>query len=186
MMKNDFYAEAILTNQISDEKLSQAYALMNEERRLRCDKMRADADKRACICADMLIRKLAKEHFGIDENALILSADEKGKPFIKGASCYVSISHSGEAVLCGISGHPMGVDIEKICDIPQTIAQKVGTTFESEEQFFRFWTAAESYGKLYGKGVWWALKQDFLNDEACRFEQVPCPDGYVATVCIKR
>ena len=75
---------------------------------------------------------------------------------------------------------------DKTCQAKKKIAQKVGTTFESEERFFRFWTAAESYGKLYGNGVWWALKQDFLNDEACRFEQVSCPDGYVATVCIKR
>ena len=186
MMKNDFYTELILTNQISDEKLSQAYALMNDDRRLRCDKMRRDADKHACICADMLIRKLAKEHFGMDEKSLMLSADEKGKPFIKDGHCHVSISHSGEAVLCGISEHPIGVDIEKIAPIPQKIAQKVGLNFDSEEQFYRYWTAAESYGKLYGKGVWWALKQDFYADDTCRFEQVPCPNGYIATLCIKK
>lgn len=122
----------------------------------------------------------------MDEKSLVLSADEKGNPFIKDAPCHISISHSGEAVLCGISRHPIGVDIEKIADIPQKIAEKVGMTFESNEQFFRFWTTAESYGKLYGKGVWWALKQDFFADDTCRFEQISCPDGYVATVCIKR
>jgi len=185
-MKNEFYAQAILTNQISDEQLSQAYALMSENRRLRCDKTRLNADKRACICADMLIRELSKEHFNMDEKSVILCADENGKPFIKDASCHISISHSGEAVLCAISEHQIGVDIEKIATVPKRIAEKVGMTFDGDEQFYRFWTAAESYGKLYGKGVWWSLKQDFFNDDNCLFEQLPCPYGYVATVCIKK
>ena len=54
-------------HQISEDTLSQAYALMSEERRLRCDRLRTDSEKRACICGDMLIRKFAKEHLASQE-----------------------------------------------------------------------------------------------------------------------
>lgn len=173
-------------HQISEDTLSQAYALMSEERRLRCDRLRTDSEKRACICGDMLIRKLAKEHFDLNEKEVILCADSNGKPFIKDAPYHVSISHSGDLVLCAISHYPVGVDIQKVEKVPEKIVQKIDVNFDSDRQFYEYWTAAESYGKLFGNGIWWALKQDFLNDNDCRFESIPCPDGYIATICIKR
>ena len=183
-MMNKYYAEFILTDLLDEQQLRQAYALMSEERRLRCDKMRSEQDRRACICADMLIRRLAERHLGLSAEKVELCADEKGKPYIKDADCHISISHSGNLVLCALSPCPIGVDVERIGVPPQKIAERLEQKFESNEHFYQFWTAAESYGKLTGEGVWWALKQDFLNNKELNFEHIPCPEGYVATVCV--
>ena len=185
MMNNNYYTQLILTDLLHEQQLRQAYALMSEERRLRCDKMRSEQDRRACICADMLIRRLAERHLGLSAESIELCADEKGKPYIKDADCHISISHSGNLVLCALSPCPIGVDVEKITQPPRKIVERLGQKFESDEQFYQFWTAAESYGKLSGEGVWWALKQDFFNNKELNFEHIPCPEGYVATVCIK-
>lgn len=193
MMNNNYYTQLILTDLLHEQQLRQAYALMSEERRLRCDKMRLDRDRRACICADMAIRRLVGRHLGLAADEVVLSANEKGKPYIKGFDAHISISHSGNVVLCALSPYPIGIDVEKIATPPKRLVDKLWPLINGDEDFYRLWTAAESYGKLTGDGVWWAIDQGIgfeegrpaCNDPTCRFESVPCPDGYVATICVK-
>ena len=190
MMENKFYADIITTYQTADQ-LHRAYLLMSEERRQRCDNMRFDDEKRACICADMLIRRLVERQTGLSPEGVEICTDELGKPFVKNADCHISISHCRNFVMAAVSPYPIGVDIEKIATPPKNILNHIALDIANDEEFYRLWTTAESYGKLWGKGVWWALKEydaatgRFKGDEGCRFEPFPCPEGFVATVCIK-
>ncbi len=192
MMNNLYYFDLILTDLQDMQTLRRAYDLMSEERKLRCKRLRLYEDKRACICADMLIRKLAKNVLGMSENEVVLCAEESGKPFIKGTDCHISISHSKNAVVCALSAHPIGVDIEKIATPPRRVVERLCPDTDNLEDFYRFWTAAESFGKLTGQGVWQGVKDvSFQNgtplcsDPSCRFEALACPNGFVATICIK-
>ncbi len=192
MMDNIYFFDFILTDLQDMQTLRRAYDLMSEERKLRCKRLRLFEDKRACIGADMLIRRLAKKALNVDEAQVVLCAEESGKPFINDADCHVSISHSKNAVLCALSSRPIGVDIEKIATPPRRVVERLCPDTDNVTDFYRFWTAAESFGKLTGQGVWQAVKEvAFINGEAvcsdpcCRFEELPCPEGFVATICIK-
>lgn len=84
---------------------------------------------------------------------------------------HYNISHSGGVAVCGLSDHPIGIDLQKIPEDPRQILRIAKRFFSSMEQealqllldrnepealcrlFCRYWTARESYIKLTGRGL---------------------------------
>lgn len=84
---------------------------------------------------------------------------------------HYNISHSGGVAVCGLSDHPIGIDLQKIPDDPRKILRIAKRFFSSMEQenlqilldqnepeafcrlFCRYWTSRESYIKLTGRGL---------------------------------
>ena len=84
---------------------------------------------------------------------------------------YYNISHSGGIAVCGLSDHPIGIDIQKVTKNTKQILRIAKRFFSAEEQeslqelqdtnepaamcrlFCRYWTARESYIKLIGRGL---------------------------------
>lgn len=94
--------------------------------------------------------------------------NEIGKPFIKDNPCHISISHSGDFAAVVISRtHAVGIDIEKIKDRVERVANRFLNTVELEsigtenrlEKLYIFWGAKESLYKLAGDPA-----VDFKND----------------------
>ena len=57
---------------------------------------------------------LSKE-LGIQRNKLSISIDQYGKPYLRGyTNFHFNVSHSKDAIVCGVSDNPIGVDIYKI------------------------------------------------------------------------
>lgn len=83
---------------------------------------------------------------------------ENGKPLL--SFCYFSISHSENAVVCAISDLPVGVDIQKIMDIPVREQYPIFSQEESDfvnqipnlqqKRFFEIFTKKEALVKLCG------------------------------------
>lgn len=83
---------------------------------------------------------------------------ELGKPLLD--FCFFSISHSENAVVCAISNSRVGVDIQKIRDIPIRKKYPVFSQEESDfvnqvpnlqqKRFFETFTRKEALVKLYG------------------------------------
>lgn len=120
---------------------------------------------------------------------------EKGKPYFKDLPFYFSISHSGDYVLCVLSGSEVGADIQ-ICRVgdagrlarrffsEEEAAALGGAGEEGERLFFRLWTRKEAYGKLTGEGLAGALDVDLLTDgRGLDWEEYEEPAGYRIAVC---
>lgn len=81
---------------------------------------------------------------------------ENGKPFLKKGRGFISLSHSGDYVLCGVSKKLIGVDIEKFRPINLRVARRFCSERELESctdltTFFRLWTLKEAYYKIKGE-----------------------------------
>lgn len=141
--------------------------------------------------------------FGLRERDIRFSFNEHGKPSILGCdNIFFSLSHSGDFALCSVSDFTVGADIEKIRNFSPAILSKVCTKNEKlyllslnenerKSEFFRLWTARESYAKFIGCGVLAAevlLDFDFNTPPSfCGlnppFLREYARDGYKITVC---
>lgn len=114
--------------------------------------------------AEMLLARGLDEIYGI-----ILSKEERavgkhGKPYLANhPKIHYNISHSGEFVICAISGVPVGIDIQqqRIVDVAK-VGKKIFPDDEyreflksekMQEDFFRQWVLRESFLKWTGEGI---------------------------------
>lgn len=138
--------------------------------------------------AGLLLNKVLSRH-GISTDTLKI--DENGKPIVEGI--YFNLSHSGDLVICAVSGKPVGCDIEQVKDAPKRVAERSFSAAEKEylqqfsgdaynREFFRIWTKKESYLKMTGTGLRVPLCELEIKD--CYMQEYEMP-GYQITVCAK-
>ena len=124
---------------------------------------------------------------------------------------HYNISHSGGVAVCGLSDHPIGIDLQKIPEDPRQILRIAKRFFSSMEQealqllldrnepealcrlFCRYWTARESYIKLTGRGLAESFQNfcpdlesgvmNTLRGGSFFLTECPAPEGYCLTVC---
>lgn len=127
---------------------------------------------------------------------------ENGKPYLQGNPLYFNLSHSGEYVLCALSGEEIGADIQKHQASPkealvkrffseqeQEMFANCKTCPESEEMFYRLWTRKEAYAKLTGQGLAAIVSGDVYGPEELhsreelQWEEYSQPEGYHICVC---
>ena len=119
-----------------------------------------ECDRKLSLGAWRLMEETLTKHGFSAENVII---GKNGKPECEGV--YFNLSHSGDMVLCAISDAPVGCDIEKVCDAPMEVAERVFTEkerryisgaesdMETNHRFFKLWTTKESYMKMTGEGL---------------------------------
>ncbi|MBR3290034.1 MAG: hypothetical protein IKI63_04570, partial [Clostridia bacterium] len=107
-----------------------AYAAASRERQQKVDHLRNEADRRRSLGAERLLR-LALRHIGAEPDELAFAYNDAGKPFLRHPDnvCF-SLSHSGDYVLCAVSGDEIGCDIQKITDVRLALAKRF---FAAEE-----------------------------------------------------
>jgi len=120
---------------------------------------------RHSLVAELLVRHLLSSGTGMALIDIELKYTEEGKPFsIHPSGIRFSLSHSGEWVVCSVSQHETGVDIEKAGSVNLAVADRffsaetVAILSRSEPElqtqlFYEIWTAAEAYVKFLGKGM---------------------------------
>lgn len=146
-----------------------AYVRASDKRKLKTDRYRFRKDKCASLGAELLLRK-ALGDLGISEFAF--SFGKAGKPYLAGQNgLFFNLSHSGNYVLCAVSDHEIGCDIEIVKDIDLHIAKRFfhrneyeviasqSTDRAKRELFFRYWTLKESFLKATGLGMKLPLDQ---------------------------
>lgn len=184
---------------ISRTEYDAAYFAMSKERKNKCDGLRFESDKKLCIAADMLLRRILSEKTGIDSDRLIFASDDKGKPYLEDNKYHFSVSHSGDIAAIAINKeNSVGIDVEKIKPVSAIVAKRVfserdigfvfGSNMIPEEKiedsetltrFFKVWTYKEAFVKMTGEGITDNIK-DYCYDENKCFAQVF--DDYVLTV----
>ncbi len=112
--------------------------------------------------------------YGQDNLQKQIQVKEGGKPFLKDhPEISFNISHSGEIAVCAFSDRDIGVDIEKIVPVRESLVNRVlhekekrvlqGLTADRIDNnsditardllFFRYWTLKEGYLKMTGTGL---------------------------------
>lgn len=119
---------------------------------------------------------------------------EKGKPYFCDYPVYFNLSHSGDYVLCVLSGEEVGADIQQhragrregIARRFFSEKERAALESQGEDQdalFFRLWTRREAYCKLTGQGLSGLAGRDFLPEgESLLWEEFSLP-GYSAAIC---
>ena len=84
------------------------------------------------------------------------SVNAFGKP--QGVQAFFNVSHCSGAVVMALSDAEVGIDAEKVRSAGRSLAKYVSDEKElsfvnSDEDFFRLWTAKESLAKAQGEGL---------------------------------
>jgi len=151
-----------------------------------------------------LLLKYVLNKYGIDSSCIKTGIN--GKPETH-AICF-NLSHSNDLVICAVSENDIGCDIEKISTATLSIAKRFFTENEfkyiesfsgkdADNEFYRLWTAKESFIKMTGEGLSRPLKsfevqcipkmQIIMNGElyTCYMKEYQI-EGYKLTVCSKK
>ena len=90
--------------------------------------------------------------------------NESGKPYIKDSSLYFSLSHSNGIIALTVSKEEIGLDIELVKDVKDTLSRRIMNdleyntyqSFNKESKkiyFFEVWTSKEAYVKSLGTSL---------------------------------
>ena len=136
---------------------------LSESRRARAERYRTErAAYLSAGAGDLLDFALQKR--GLAEREARYLFGENGKPYLAGGALNFNLSHSGTVAVLAVADGEVGVDVEKIAPVRQSLIERVCTEREcaqlmrlSEEErtreFFRYWTAKESVMKYFGAGL---------------------------------
>ncbi|MBQ2436625.1 MAG: 4'-phosphopantetheinyl transferase superfamily protein, partial [Clostridia bacterium] len=102
-------------------------------------------------------------HLGITSDEQ-LERGAHGKPSMQDDPPFFNLSHSGAVTVLAVSDAPVGVDLEHIADVRESVARRFfPEAFRQEldaapedqrpETFFRLWTRLEAALKLDSRGL---------------------------------
>ena len=139
-----------------------------------------------------------KRCFSADGSNIKVYKDDAGRPLTDREGVWVSATHTGDVVICAVSGCPVGIDAQIVKEglDGQRIAGRFFTEEEADkvrnaglEAFYEIWCRKEAFSKVIGKGISYGLKNiDTLNeageyaDEILGFRMMgeKIPEGYFA------
>ena len=142
---------------------SRLYSALSPCRKEKVDRMRFMKDKRLSLGAGVLL-ETALRGAGVYDFQYVLEAHKKPR-LLHRPDILFNLSHSGTKVMCALSDHDIGCDVEMIRDKGPEIAKRfffheeyeaLLTCSDPEERrvlFFRFWTLKESFMKATGLGL---------------------------------
>ena len=147
--------------QYTDEAYETHLALLPHWRREKALRYKKLDDRKRCVLAFVLLHRALHEEYGITEVPEFVY-NEFGKPSLSNLPIHFSLSHCKDAVVCAVSAHNIGIDVESIVPYNPDVAQRVCTAAELEilEQhknkdadFIKLWTMKEAISKYEGAGL---------------------------------
>ena len=173
-------------------------SVLPKEKQIKIQSMKKEKNRFRSVIGYMLGVQIINKKYGIEKNNIEFFFDDNGKPFVKNAEIFISISHSDDLVICAVSDNPIGVDTEKIRNINLRTVRKFCTEDEKvyifgknpdENDFknvsndtlirlFEIWTKKEAYGKMLGKGILYDMKNTDVS-----FVETQKFGDYIISVC---
>lgn len=154
---------------LSSQEYDKWYELMDAEKKARVDKFRFVEDKKRTVVGEMLARTAIAKWCQVPAESVVFGKNNYGKPFAKDLAVEFNVSHSGDMVVCAVSDRPVGIDVEQIRPMRDSVAKRICSQEELDywsdtsadeaerlNRFFEIWTAKEAYCKCIGTGI-----QDF-------------------------
>jgi 4'-phosphopantetheinyl transferase len=145
--------------------------ILGQEERTRAAEFSFERDRVRFIQAHGIVRQILANYSDADAATLTFLRNRHGKPYLvpraNGPDLQFSVSHSGNCCMLAVRlDHSIGIDVEKVRDLPQTmdIAQSYFTPAESRDlaalqgtvrrdAFFVLWTHKEAMVKGLGVGL---------------------------------
>ncbi len=164
---------------IDSSNLNRFIQHLSTERQVKARNFRQEKDTIRTVLGEMLLRYALSQMTPryMSEIPLRFTYNTYGKPLLPDQpDISFNISHSGDWIACAVSDSEIGIDIEEInLDIDLSIANhyfhkkeieliNAASASESYHNFFRFWTAKESYLKCIGKGLGEPLNNFYVSD----------------------
>ena len=181
-----------LNDHLIDFDLADALCRLSEQRREQALKYKFEMGQRTCAAAYLLLCQGLEAEYGITEPP-IFDFGEHGKPFIVGhPEIHFNLSHCKEAAICFVSNRPVGVDVESVRKISDSLLAytmndkelvQIHQAEDPKMEFVRLWTQKEALLKLTGHGLSNDLK-DVLNRDDVNIKTTESSDGrYVYSIC---
>ena len=137
---------------------------ISKENREKCRRFRFIEDSLRTLYGELILRHVLCRYFSIKNEEIEILKGDEGKPYLKDVPIHFNISHSGNFVVCAISEHEVGIDIEQIKEFDLSVAKnyfcqsECDDLFSKDEDhrldyFFSIWTLKESYMKWLGRGM---------------------------------
>lgn len=146
---------------------------ISEEKQKRVKRFKFIDDQYRSVIGELLVRYICRFRYSMLEKDFQLTKNRYGKPYLPlYPNFYFNIAHSGEWVVCAIHNNEVGIDIECIKPIEESIMLSILREKEVEylsskpnklAAFYEIWTVKESYLKAIGSGLAISL-QSFYAD----------------------
>lgn len=145
----------------TEDNYAAGYAMLSAGKRRRVDRMHAEADRQRSIAGDFLARELLSRATGISPSELVIETTENGKPFISVPGIHFSIAHAHRLVVCALDEMPVGVDVERLRRLSQSLVNRFFSPAEaayaqsdtSGLHAMQLWTRKEAYTKMLGGSI---------------------------------
>ena len=129
------------------------------ERQKRIHNMKQEKSRKQSMGVGLLLQEVLALYHMQDSQVFV---GEHGKPMVNGLE--LSLSHSGNMVICAVSEEPVGCDVEEVRKAPKGVAERYFSESEQaylssfsgkeyDKAFFWLWTMKESYVKMTGEGL---------------------------------
>lgn len=171
--------------QIDEAAVEQLLTQLPDWRREQAMRFKHLAGKRECAASYLLLCKALREKHGITQPPHFVIGSH-GKPsLLEHPHLHFNLSHCRSAVLCAVSQHAIGVDVERCRPFKEALVRH---TMNDEElaqimqgqdpsmEFTKLWTAKEAVVKLTGKGL--------THDITDILVQARHEDIHIDTVCL--
>lgn len=159
------------------------------DERAKAERLRFERDRNRSVVRSGILRTILGFYTGTEPNEIRFRYGDRGKPRLCDAfgraGIHFNVSHSeGLALYVFTRDHEVGVDIERIRDIPemeeiveQFFSARENAIFRSlprskkRQAFFTCWTRKEAFMKVIGEGLFYPLNRfdvSFSPDEPSR------------------
>jgi 4'-phosphopantetheinyl transferase len=168
-----------LQHSLTPEQARLAKTVLPPERRERMDRSKHGEEP---LCAYVALQVALWKTAGLRKMPKI-SISQGGKPFFpENPEICFNLSHTGGAVLAGVSTLELGVDIEKIRPMKPAVMQRLSHETRLDD-FFQNWVRREAVAKRDGSGFRSLMKSEIPEDAFYRaFEPFP---GYAAGAAMR-
>lgn len=174
---------ARLERTLTEQEIERMMRLLPPKRRERLTKLREDK-RQEPLCAYLLLCLALWELYkwrGLPE----IAENSMGKPYFpEHPEVHFNISHTGGAVLVGVSDQPIGVDIEKIRPVSQRAMRRLAGV-STEEDFFQSWVRREARTKRSGNGIGTMMRSETPLQQGEFYYELDTFPGYAAGVATR-
>lgn len=188
---------------LEERLFHQLLSCLSKERQQYILRFRQYDDRLRSMVGSLLIHMQLAKQLQCEPAALSYQVNKFGKYGLTNHQLHFNISHAGQYVICAISDHPVGIDIEQKQHRNYSLFQSVWTEREKEifgadrmEDFYYLWTAKESYVKWLGTGLATDLKAVNINHNGIvyhngkkapvRIQNISIDSQYKCALCSER
>lgn len=187
---------------LTEEEYFSAYERTDPIKKARLEKTRQRKDRYRTVVADRLARNMLAEVLGCAPDDVPFAYEENGRPYVPNSAYRFNISHSENLVAVAVHTADVGIDVERIREVPMAMARKYfcadenlylfghepqDTDFASVAspdvllRFFEIWTAKEAYLKSMGRGL---THLRSVNTTLFKFERHLLEEDYLLTIYV--